>query len=134
MTANRGSLSFPRGVSSEARDLITRLLERDASHRLTNMSSIKSHPFCKDIDWDSVLARECNPPLKVDFYQSNFDNQYTQMPITINSQTEDYDVTELQTNTKKPAAIRRSKSFTHFDALDFTLKHIDEGGFFEKTL
>ena len=56
-----GSLEPPKTMSNEAKDLITRLLNRNPSNRL-KPKDIKRHPWFNDIDWDIALRRELNPP------------------------------------------------------------------------
>ena len=51
-------LIFPKTMSQEASDLLTKLLTRDPEERLgakRGAEEIKEHPFCKDIQWDQVL-------------------------------------------------------------------------------
>lgn len=57
-------LSIPNHVSPQAKDLLTRLLERNPKHRLgsNNVTEIKNHPFFADIDWAAVYRRELKPP------------------------------------------------------------------------
>ncbi|KAK1241349.1 hypothetical protein MKX08_001323 [Trichoderma sp. CBMAI-0020] len=64
----------PIQVSKElppnARDIITRLLEREPDHRLGakgGASEIKKHPFFAGIDWSKLLRRDYEPPFKPDF-------------------------------------------------------------------
>lgn len=57
----RGVLKLPVSMSQEAKNLIVHLLNRNPSKRLGagsgGANEIKSHPFFKDIDWDSILGR-----------------------------------------------------------------------------
>ncbi|GJQ12782.1 hypothetical protein GpartN1_g4573.t1 [Galdieria partita] len=56
-------ITFPDGLSPEARSLILGLLERDPTERLgcgpEGISEVKQHPFFKDIDWNEIL--KCAP-------------------------------------------------------------------------
>lgn len=54
---------FPDYVSSIARDLILRLLERDPSMRLKD-EGVKLHPFFNGIDWDDLVNKKIEPPWK----------------------------------------------------------------------
>ncbi len=48
--------------------------------------------------------------------RSNFDSEYTQMPITLNPQDEDYDQIELQASSSRNFKTkRRTRSLTHLD-------------------
>jgi serine/threonine protein kinase len=64
-----GKLRLPKQASSEAKDLITKLLERNPRDRLGSgplgTAEIKDHPFFAGIDWDMVLRRQLRPPLPV---------------------------------------------------------------------
>ena len=55
-------LTFPDVVSKDAKDLISKLLERNPSQRLgagqNGVSSIKKHKFFKSIDWEKLYKRE----------------------------------------------------------------------------
>eukprot|EP01130_Rhizamoeba_saxonica_P001414 TRINITY_DN11274_c0_g1_i1.p1 TRINITY_DN11274_c0_g1~~TRINITY_DN11274_c0_g1_i1.p1 ORF type:complete len:445 (-),score=109.91 TRINITY_DN11274_c0_g1_i1:51-1385(-) len=56
-----GTLRFPESMSSEARDLLSRLLDRNPDTRLS-AEGIKSHPFFSSIDWRQLEAKEIDPP------------------------------------------------------------------------
>ncbi|GFP57942.1 serine/threonine-protein kinase gad8 [Trichoderma asperellum] len=59
-----------------ARDTITRLLEREPSHRLGakgGASKVKEHPFFAGIDWVILLQRNYAPPFKPEFCLGNSD-------------------------------------------------------------
>ncbi|KAL6877091.1 serine/threonine protein kinase, AGC family [Trichoderma novae-zelandiae] len=61
-------LNFPGYdvVPPAARDLLTKLLERDPSKRLgvNGSTEIKSHPFFHGIDWKKLLQRKYEPTFK----------------------------------------------------------------------
>jgi protein kinase A len=50
-------LKFPDHVSPEAKELLTRLLSKDASKRPSG-EEVKSHVFFQNVDWDSLLKRD----------------------------------------------------------------------------
>ena len=56
----------PEIVPPAARDLLTRLLDRDATRRLgsNGASEIKAHPFFHSIDWRKLLDRKYEPSFK----------------------------------------------------------------------
>lgn len=64
-----GKLRLPKQASAEAKDLITKLLERNPRDRLgsgpLSTTEIRDHPFFTGIDWDAVLRRQLRPPLPV---------------------------------------------------------------------
>lgn len=60
---------------------LVQLIERNVEKRLT-LEAVKKHPFFKATNWDKVLARDYEPPIRPqvsnglrDF--SNFDIEYT---------------------------------------------------------
>lgn len=60
---------FPRrGISNDARDLLSRLLAREASQRLgtQGIAEIKAHPFFATVDWQALADRRITPPVKPD--------------------------------------------------------------------
>lgn len=62
-------LNLPFYISSDARDLLTRLLRKDPRKRLgthmpKDMETIKKHRFFRKIDWKKLEAREIEPPIK----------------------------------------------------------------------
>jgi len=54
----------------------------------TGIQEIKNHAFFKEIDWELVAKKAPQPerkrlPLEVNLLESNFDRQYTRLPIKI---------------------------------------------------
>ncbi|KAL7927214.1 serine/threonine protein kinase, AGC family [Trichoderma austrokoningii] len=82
------SLNFPGYdvVPPAARDLLTKLLDRDPAKRLgvNGSTEIKSHPFFHGIDWKKLLQRKYEPAFKPHVADArdtiNFDEQFTQEP------------------------------------------------------
>ena len=62
-----GKLKLPKKISLEAKDLITKLLERNPRERLGSgprgTEEIKGHPFFAGMDWEGVYRKELRPPL-----------------------------------------------------------------------
>lgn len=56
----------PEIVPPAARDLLTKLLDRNASRRLgaNGAAEIKAHPFFHSIDWRKLLQRKYEPTFK----------------------------------------------------------------------
>ncbi|KAF2763684.1 Pkinase-domain-containing protein [Teratosphaeria nubilosa] len=73
----------PEIVPPAARDLLTKLLDRDPTRRLgTNgASEIKAHPFFHSIDWRKLLDRKYEPSFKPNVTDeldtANFDKEFT---------------------------------------------------------
>jgi serine/threonine protein kinase len=55
-------LTFPDFVSNDAKDIITQLLQRDPSKRLSDGDKIKAHAFYSSIDWQKLSRREIKAP------------------------------------------------------------------------
>ncbi|KAK7192209.1 hypothetical protein DPSP01_010212 [Paraphaeosphaeria sporulosa] len=62
-----GRVRFPSAMSADARDLISGLCTVDTSKRLGNISggasTVKSHAWFKDIDWDALYHRKVQGPI-----------------------------------------------------------------------
>ena len=93
-----GELKFPKTikiedtikpikVSDEAKNIITKLLEKNPGSRLgrTGLNEIKSHPFFGNLNFDMVNNKKLKSPYKPkiidDDITCNFDEEYTSMPI-----------------------------------------------------
>lgn len=82
-------LRFPDGMSKQAKDLLTKLLDRNPSKRLgsgvNGVENIKSHKFFSCIDWEKLAKREIIPPfipkLIHESDSSNFDKQFTSIRV-----------------------------------------------------
>ncbi|KZP01329.1 Pkinase-domain-containing protein [Calocera viscosa TUFC12733] len=77
-------LVFPDDMGSEARSILTGLLNRDPSRRLgvNGAQDIKAHPFfSRHIDWRKLAAKKIQPPFKPSVASaidtSNFDQVFT---------------------------------------------------------
>ena len=111
---------IPRVLPDDARDILERLLQIQPENRLgmgpEGIEEIKRHDFFKEIDWTAVSRKAPQPnrkrlPLEVNILESNFDRQYTRLPIRIDAAQEELikinDPIEL-THKRRP----HSKSFT----------------------
>ena len=93
-----GSISFPKyiilegkekkyKVSEDAKDLISKLLEKDPGIRLgrKGLKEIKKHPFFNNIKFDSIRKKKIKAPFKPktmeNEYFSNFDEEFLDMDI-----------------------------------------------------
>ncbi|KAG7257065.1 hypothetical protein CRUP_032201 [Coryphaenoides rupestris] len=81
-------LNLPPYLTREARELLKRLLKRNASARLGggpgDSSEVQAHSFFRHVNWDELLARNVEPPFKpflqsADDY-SQFDSKFTSQP------------------------------------------------------
>jgi len=73
----KSQINFPKTISPDATDLITKLLQKEPTKRLDDPNKICAHPWFKGTDWKKLFAREIPPPFvpKVsdDFDTSNID-------------------------------------------------------------
>ena len=85
---------IPSVLQGDARDILERLLQIEPVNRLGmgagGIQDIKNHGFFKEIDWDTLSRKAPQPgrkrlPLEVNILESNFDKQYTRLPIVINA-------------------------------------------------
>lgn len=65
----KSKLTLPYFLSSDAKDLLTRLLRKEPKKRLggnmpKDMHVIKNHRFFRKIDWKALERRELEPPIK----------------------------------------------------------------------
>ena len=76
-------LEIPNFISKSGKSLLAGLLEKSPEKRLGSVSAgdVKSHEFCKSIDWDSVLKKSVRPPLRPHIRRSNFDPEYKKVRI-----------------------------------------------------
>ncbi|CAD8094423.1 unnamed protein product [Paramecium sonneborni] len=70
-----GTLKWPKKMSSEAKNLLSKMLERDPNKRIGTKSKdeIKQDPFFKGIDWDKVYRKQYKPPI-TDFSEMHEDD------------------------------------------------------------
>ncbi|CAD8181669.1 unnamed protein product [Paramecium octaurelia] len=70
-----GTLKWPKKMSIEAKNLLTKMLERDPNKRIGTKSKdeIKQDPFFKGIDWDKVYEKKYQPPI-TDFSEMHEDD------------------------------------------------------------
>ena len=85
----RGELFYPRHLTGQAQSLLRGLLTRDPTKRLgsgeLDAAEIKRHPFFADTEWEKLAAGEIAPPwnptLSGSLDTSQFDTEFTSMPI-----------------------------------------------------
>eukprot|EP00127_Corallochytrium_limacisporum_P005290 Clim_evm21s202 gene=Clim_evmTU21s202 len=83
-------LYLPHYLTNDAKDILRKLLKRNPNLRFgsgpNGVAQIKAHPFFRRIDWDKLLRKELDPPIKPqvehDLDTQNFDTKFTsQLPI-----------------------------------------------------
>lgn len=84
--AVRNTVTFKSGVtiSEEGKDIINKLLTKDAETRLGSQADsleVLSHPWFKDLDWMKLLERKVKAPfipeVNGDAWLKNFDEEFT---------------------------------------------------------
>eukprot|EP01032_Pedospumella_encystans_P031243 gene31243-35266_t len=83
----KAELSFPEGISENAKDLLSHLLVRDPKARLgsgeQDANEVKAHPFFRGIDWASLAAGKIPSPwiptVAGSLDTSLFDTEFTSM-------------------------------------------------------
>ena len=84
-----------------AKSMLKGLLNKNPEQRLGStygIKEIKDHPFCRDIDWEQVMEKQVVPPIKPSLRYSNFDPEYTNMPVRF---TYEEDLVRLNFNRRK---------------------------------
>ncbi|ODN03413.1 Ribosomal protein S6 kinase beta-1 [Orchesella cincta] len=84
----KGKLNLPPYLTPDARDLIRKLLKRQANQRLgygvQDAVPIRNHAFFKTCNWEDVGARRVEPPFKPALASEDdaslFDSKFTKQP------------------------------------------------------
>jgi serine/threonine protein kinase len=111
-------------MSTEAMDLLTRLLERDPKKRLgsgpTEWQEIKNHPFFDGIDWEQLYNKSIKPPfipnVKGELDTSFFDEEFTRQNPN-DSDDEDYHM-EVGSSVQKEFEGFTYEGDSHLDKID----------------
>lgn len=71
----KGQITWPEGISEEARDLLSKLLHRRPEERLgsNGIKEIQNHPFFAHLDWEDVYHRRVAPPFLPTSVDANWD-------------------------------------------------------------
>lgn len=87
-------MAFPKGIDSDAVDLIKKLLAPNPAFRIGNLmggvSEIQQHPFFKDFSWQNLEARQVPAPyvphikgaMDVDCFDDMGDEEDVVIPYT----------------------------------------------------
>ncbi|EAR87236.2 Serine/Threonine kinase domain protein (macronuclear) [Tetrahymena thermophila SB210] len=79
----QNKVTYPSHFSPEAKDLISNLLQSDPEKRL-NFSQLKLHPFFKKINWEQMLQKKYQAPIKIDLQNVGLSNH-----VDANNQIQD---------------------------------------------
>jgi len=121
-------LNFPPDISSEAKSVMTALLQRDPKRRLGNHGGdeIKKHPFfARYIDWNRLIAKKIQPPFKpsvesvldVANFDSEFTNETAQDSVVEDSHLSETVQDKFRGFTYNPANEHLSESVNHYGAM-----------------
>ncbi|KAL0576487.1 Serine/threonine-protein kinase [Marasmius crinis-equi] len=121
-------LNFPPDMSSEAKSVMTGLLQRDPAKRLgaNGGEEIKRHPFfAKYIDWNRLLAKGYAPPFKpavesvldVANFDPDFTNEEAQDSVVLDSALSQTVQDQFHGFTYNPANEHLSESVSYPNAL-----------------
>lgn len=71
----KGQITWPEGITEEARDLLSKLLHRRPEERLgsNGVEEIQNHPFFANLDWEDVYHRRVAPPFLPNSVDANWD-------------------------------------------------------------
>ncbi|KAI0847474.1 protein kinase [Daldinia vernicosa] len=94
---------FPESFPPSAKDVITKLLDRDPKQRLganEDASEVKSHPFFDGVDWNKLLQRKYTPTFRPEFVPNSFKQYRVNNPP---KKKDNFWITSLE-STKAPVA------------------------------
>ncbi|XP_058053378.1 ribosomal protein S6 kinase beta-2 isoform X2 [Anopheles bellator] len=86
----KDKLNIPGYLTPDSRDLIRRLMKRQVGQRLgsgpTDGQAVRAHPFFRNVNWEDVVARRLDPPIKPVLASeddvSQFDTKFTkEIPV-----------------------------------------------------
>jgi len=91
------TLNLPSFFSTDAKDLVERLLDRSPETRLSDPAQVKAHPWFKSIDWEKLVVKEINPPFlprvkdaaSTEMVDKAFLKEPVKLSVTENSQLSD---------------------------------------------
>lgn len=86
-----GKVEYPNYFSANAKDLCSKLLEKDPKRRIgsgpTDAEEIKKHDFFIGINWNNVINKKTKPrwipTISNDVDTSNFDDEFTKEPTNV---------------------------------------------------
>ncbi|CAI2384367.1 unnamed protein product [Moneuplotes crassus] len=77
-------IEFPFYVPIEACDLMEKLLQKSCSDRPQSIEEVKNHEYFNHVNWDDYFNKRIEVPWKPNLIDSNFDSEYTSLPINFN--------------------------------------------------
>ena len=117
-------IEYPPKMSSEAKDLISKLLKIEPDKRLGYNSNeeIKNSDFFKDIDFEKLLKKEYKPPLKLKL-NGELDLKYFDINLTedneIYSDSDSKNENEMRKTNDNKSEKNRNNKIQPFDEFSF---------------
>lgn len=84
--------TFPSYIPKTAASLMEKMLEKYPNNRFQNIEEVKQHEWFSEIEWDKYYSKSVEPEWKPNLINSNFDPEYTSMPIDLLSPSPDTEV------------------------------------------
>lgn len=100
-------VEYPKYLSPMAKSVLKGLLVKNPEQRLGaayGIQEIKDHPFCMDINWQDVYDKRTVPPIKPSQKYSNFDPEYTNLPVRFTYE-EDFQEPRLKRRNSDPSGV-----------------------------
>jgi len=95
-----GKIKFPWHFDRHSKDLIKKLLTADLTKRLGNLKGgaedIKKHKWFADLNWDNVLQRQVEPPIKPDVTNDEDTNNFEKYPDSAENSTQAIDARDQE--------------------------------------
>jgi len=83
----KAKLNLPAYLTPEARDLVRRLMKRQEPLRLgsgpEDAAAVQIHPFFKHVNWEDVVARRLEPPIKPLLVSQHHDIKWNQISNSV---------------------------------------------------
>jgi len=102
-------LSIPDTFSAEARDLISRFLDRDPNTRLQNPDEIKQHPFFRGLDWQMLADKQITPPFIPD----------VQSPEDVGNIDQEFLDESIGSDEERPSGGKKVQKATDFEGFTY---------------
>ena len=77
-------VKYPNYLSKEVWNLMTKMLKKNPADRIQSIKEVKKHKWLSDIDYDLYYSKSVEPKWKPNLIDSNFDPEYTSMPLDFN--------------------------------------------------
>jgi len=95
-----GKIKFPWHFDRHSKDLIKKLLTADLTKRLGNLKGgaedIKKHKWFADFNWDTMLQRQVEPPIKPDVTNDEDTNNFEKYPDSAENSTQAIDARDQE--------------------------------------